>query len=302
MKVKQHSYDNTDKQYFEIINFLTELGKIDDNTMFESGRMNFWRHSVHGRKAKDDIFFKQNVMVFKDNDKIVGVCISEYGRNDIFLEVHPDYISIYNNMFEWVENSWAKDKEEVEIDVFSNDSQKIEVLIEHGYTFKEHTENLRYYDMDKADFDYELKEGYKIQAFYENMNYESRVEVVKSAFDNTEYSAENLKSIHSSPDYKKHLDLCVVSPDGQIAAYCIGWHDNKDKTLGYIEPVGTHKDFRRMGFASAINKECFKRLKADGIKTVTIASKAEPNVSNYLYNSLKPVLKKKVMKYSKQLK
>jgi hypothetical protein len=48
-------------------------------------------------------------------------------------------------------------------------------------------------------------------------------------------------------------------------------------------------------------KECFRRLKANGIKTVEIASRAEPNVSNYLYDSLGPMNKRDVDTYIKQV-
>ena len=46
---------NTEKLFIKQRKFLE---KVDDNIMFESGRMNFWRHAVHGRKSKDDVFFR----------------------------------------------------------------------------------------------------------------------------------------------------------------------------------------------------------------------------------------------------
>ena len=42
-------------------------------------------------------------------------------------------------------------------------------------------------------------------------------------------------------------------------------------------------------------------MKADGIKLVEIASRAEPNVSNFLYDSLGPREKREVHKYVKQI-
>jgi ribosomal protein S18 acetylase RimI-like enzyme len=94
----------------------------------------------------------------------------------------------------------------------------------------------------------------------------------------------------------------VVSSDGQLVAYCVGWHENAREGHGYIEPVGTHAGFRQRGFAKAVIAECFARLKANGIRFVNIASSAEPDVSNYLYESLSPVSKREVHKYGKQVK
>jgi len=60
-------------------------------------------------------------------------------------------------------------------------------------------------------------------------------------------------------------------------------------------------DYRRNGFATALAGECFKRLKHMGVKMVSIASVAEPDISNLLYESLNPVGVKKAYKYSLNL-
>ena len=138
-----------------------------------------------------------------------------------------------------------------------------------------------------------------MQAFYESSNYASRVTLVQSAFDNPGYSESRVRGLVSSPDYIDDYDLVVVSPEGVYVAYCVGWHETAREGAGYIEPVGTHADYRRRGFASAVIKECFRRMKANGIRTVEIASGAEPNISNYLYDSLEPATKREVHKYAK---
>ena len=111
-----------------------------------------------------------------------------------------------------------------------------------------------------------LKDGFSIQTLYELKNKETRITLVQKVFNNKEYSINNVNGIISSPDYNYRYDLSVVenSSDLQIA-YCIGWQDNKKKNLGYIEPVGTHPDFRKQGFGKAILKECFSRMFKDGI-------------------------------------
>ena len=299
MNVKRTEYNNSDKQYSEIMNFLSEVEKTDSELFWDTGRMIFWRHAIHGKKNEGDVFFAENVKLWVENGRVIGLCISEYGRDDMFVIVLPSHTEIYDDMFDWIESTWGKDKECIEMDVSENDADKIKLLEKHGYQLKMHYENLRTYDMKTIDLSYKLEDGFTIQAFYENMNFESRVEVVKSAFENNQYSKENLLGLHSSEDYVKDLDLCVVSPKGQIAAYCIGWKDKNSEHSGYIEPVGTHKDFRKRGFASAIIKECFARMKAMGMDTVVVASRAEPNISNFLYDSLKPIAIKRILKYTK---
>lgn len=301
MSIINMAYGNTDEEYQEICNFLNTLSTQDSNMLWESGRMNFWRYNVHAKKDPQDQFFRDNVHVWRsDEQKIVGLCISEYGRNDLFIEVVPEYHEIYPDIFRWIHDNWAVNRKEIEIDIIGADETKISWLKKYGFSFQCHHENQRTYDLDEIDLSYQLEDGFTIQMFSESNDYAGRVALVQSAFDNPGYSETNLKGLISSPDYIDEYNLMVVSPDNQPVAYCVGWHSASENS-GYIEPVGTHADFRRRGFAKAINRECFSRMKANGIKLVEIASSAEPNVANYLYESLSPRNKREVHRYSKKV-
>ncbi|MEZ4620778.1 MAG: GNAT family N-acetyltransferase [Caldilineaceae bacterium] len=181
----------------------------------------------------------------------------------------------------------------IEIDVFNDDAQKIHRLEAQGFSFLAHFENKRIYDLEQVELGYTLEPGFTIQRFSASRDFAGRVALVRSAFGNTRYTEANIQGLMASPDYIDEYNLSVVAPDGQQVAYCIGWHDRSKAQAGYIEPVGTHAAFRRRGFAKAINRECFRRMKANGIKTVEIASRAEPDVANFLYNALGPASKRR---------
>lgn len=269
---------------------------------WESGRMNYWRYTIHADKDPQDPFFHDNVHLWRNDARaLVALCISEYGKNDLFVEVMPAYQHIYPNIFAWMEQIWAVNRAAIEIDVFSDDTQTIQRLEAEGFSFLCHFENKRVYDLDVVDLDYTLETGFTIQPFSETLDFAGRVALVRSAFDTPNYTKANLEGLMASPDYIDEYNLSVVSPTGQQVAYCIGWHEHSKENAGYIEPVGTHAAYRRRGFAKAINRECFQRMKANGIKSVEIASRAEPNVSNFLYDALGPTSKREVHKYGKQM-
>jgi ribosomal protein S18 acetylase RimI-like enzyme len=205
-------------------------------------------------------------------------------------------------MVHWAETVWAKGKSDISTYVFDFDAKKMQKLLGLGYVNVRHENNVRYYDLTDYDFSYTLKPGFKIMPFNQFGDYDKRIATTKNAFSIKEYPKARLVSLQSSPQYIPELDLVVASPEGECAAYCMGWVEEHDDTLGYIEPMGTHSGYRRMGFASSLAKECFKRLAALGVKTATIASHAEPNISNFLYESLKPVRKKKGFEFKKQMK
>ncbi len=293
-------YNNTDEEYREICDFLNALSTKDPCMLWESGRMNFWRYNVHADKDPDGPFFRENVHVWRAEDgAMVALFISEYGGDDFFIEVMPEYREVYPDIFRWIDEVWATTRTAIEIDIYGDDEEKIRRLEAQGYQFKGHFENLRTYELDALDLGYTLEEGFTVQAFSESLNTASRVALVQSAFDNPGYTEANLKGLMSSPDYIDEYNLVVVSPEGKHVAYCVGWHERADEHAGYVEPVGTHAGYRRRGFASAVIKDCFRRMKANGIWTVEIASRAEPNVSNYLYDSLHPRNKREIHKYAK---
>ncbi len=146
MNITDMVYEHTEEEYQEICEFLNTLSTQDPYMLWESGRMNFWRYNVHANKNSKDRFFRENVHVWRsDNQEIVGLCISEYGKNDLFVEVLPEYHGIYPDIFRWIDDTWAVNREEIEIQLFGADQKKIDWLQAHGFSFQQHFENERTY-------------------------------------------------------------------------------------------------------------------------------------------------------------
>jgi len=198
--------------------------------------------------------------------------------------------------------TWAATRDATEIDVFADDAEKIRLLTERGYAFLHQFENKRTYDLERIDLGYTLESGFTVRAFSETPDYAGRVALVRNAFDNPNYSEERLRGLLGSPEHVDVWDLMVVLPEGTPVSYCVGWREWGREDRGFIEPVGTHAAYRRRGFAQAVIRECFARMKAAGIRTVEIASRAEPAVANFLYDSLSPATKREVHKYGKTVR
>lgn len=170
-----------------------------------------------------------------------------------------------------------------------------------GFHEDGHEENVRTYTLQGYDFAYDLKPEFRLLRFSDYGNYESRVKLVHNAFNNPSYSKARLRSLQSSPTYQAELDLVIVNPQGESVAYCMGWVEEHDPTGGYIEPMGVHSAYRRNGLGTALAKECFKRLGHLGVERAAIASHAEPDISNFLYEALNPASIKRAYRYSLNL-
>jgi ribosomal protein S18 acetylase RimI-like enzyme len=301
MKIIDCSFTNSNTEYNLIKEFLLSAETYPDfDNNWEPGRMDGWRYSVNAGKGED--FFRANAHYWQtEMGRVVGLFISEYGGDDFFIVVHPSFSAMFPEVLRWGLEVWAQGKTKISTSVFVNDRQKVEQLAAAGFYEDGHESNVRTYALRQYDFSYALKPGFELQSFSEYGNYESRVRLVQNAFDNPSYSKARLCSLQSSPSYQPELDLVIVNPQGESVAYCMGWIKENHSKSGYIEPLGTHPDYRRNGFGTALAKECFKRLFNMGVERVSIASNAEPDVANFLYESLLPASIKRAYRYSLRL-
>ena len=301
MKITDYSFTNSDTEYNLIKELLLEIETYPDiDNNWDPGRMDWWRYNYHAEKGAD--FFQANAHYWRtETGQAVGLFISEYGKDDFFIVVHPSFWALFSEVLNWGLEFWARGKPKISTAIFAYSQQKIEQLIAAGFYEDGHEENVRTYPLAQYDFSYELKPGFKLMRFLDYGDYESKVKLVRNAFDNPTFSEARLRSLQSSPSYQAELDLVIVDPQGESVAYCMGWVEENDPKSGYIEPMGVHTDYRRNGLGTALAKECFKRLGNMGVESVWIASNAEPDVSNFLYESLNPASVKRAYRYSLNL-
>lgn len=84
------------------------------------------------------------------------------------------------------------------------------------------------------------------------------------------------------PQYINDLDLVAVAPDGQLAAFCIGWL-NTARTVAQIEPCGVHPKFERLGLGRAIVHACLGQMQAHGAATAVVHCETDNSPTFALY-------------------
>ena len=165
MKIIDHPYTNTDAEYNRINALLREIEtypEIDNN--WDPARMDWWRYAVHAEKGVD--FFQTNAHYWStDTGQVVGLFITENGKSDFFIVLHPDHLALFSDVLNWGLDVWAQGKPKISTDVYTFGQWKIEQFLAAGFHEDGHVENVRVYPLAAFDFSYDLKTGFELLTF-----------------------------------------------------------------------------------------------------------------------------------------
>jgi GNAT superfamily N-acetyltransferase len=314
MPLTHQPYTDRNFEFWEIHEMLTESYKLTGNiNMWSFCRFENWRYRIHHTRQRTDAkYLCKLARLWRDDDeRLQGVALSEDGLDDIHVIVHPGNNIALHEMYTWVNTDLAQRRPRVETFTDAEDKVRRQLLTDLGFICKGESEYLRHYDLTELPGENDSDDSPNSQSRYSghtpgngnewivqdvlfDRNLEERARVMGSAFrSNFVLDQEYLlkwDAARQAPGYRPHLELAAVQNEKVFGAVCFGWVDLRNM-VGELEPVGTHPSYRRRGLASAVIKENFKRMRAMGLKRTFIASGAEPNPSNRLYESLHPVHK-----------
>jgi ribosomal protein S18 acetylase RimI-like enzyme len=255
-----------------------------------------WRYATWDEPPA---YFVDRVHLWRNEaGELIGFCNRYYETTN--LQVHPEYRFVEATMLDWAERNWGGEEARIETRAYEYDTERQALLVQRGYEDLGTGANVHEYDVSRLYPALDLPLGFRIESLAENEDYDGHIATEHATF-NSDYLDRNwFDGKSSAPSYSFDWDLCVVSPEGQHVAFALVWIDGQNK-VSQIDPVGTHPDFRRRGFAKALLSACFRRLHAAGIRRAYIESAPEPNISNRLYDSLQPVKRYQANRWAKRL-
>lgn len=78
----------------------------------------------------------------------------------------------------------------------------------------------------------------------------------------------------AGPNFEKSLTIVVVAPNGDYVSFAGMWFDAVNR-VGYVEPVATDPDYRRMGLGAAAVRGSMRRVAALGSGVIWVGSDQE---------------------------
>ena len=190
-------------------------------------------------------------------------------------------------MLAWIEESWAGRRTQVEVFCWEHDAHRQATLTARGYVDHGECGRLREYDLSRDYPRPALPPGFAVKSLAEGGNIAGRIHTEALTFRSEAINAAWYQGKSSAPGYAPAWDWGLTAPSDEWVAFALAWPDSEYGVVE-IDPVGTHPDHRRRGFAQAVLGELFRQLHAAGLLRAYIGSGGEPNPSNRLYESLGP--------------
>lgn len=245
------------------------------------GNLDWWR------VAEDDPRSIYQTQLWFDSGRLVAFAWPIEGQVDIV--VHPDYPSLHSVALAWSESYFAAHAAEGAVApwvawAFTSDVTRIAALTARGYRRTERGLVVYGQPVPALPPPPVLPDGYTIRAVQGESEAEERVAVQRAAFESTWMTAERHGRVRHSPTYRPELDIVVVAPDGEFAAFALLWLDEANR-LGVFEPLGVAVSYQRLRLGRAIMAEGLRRLAALGAHVACVETGLEHHPARRLYEA-----------------
>jgi predicted N-acetyltransferase YhbS len=272
MQVTKRSYNN-DKDHKRVMDFLREL-------YTETGGIDNWLPPRFENNSRE---MDPGIHLWEDDGDLVGFVVPE---NPLvyFTQLHPDYISLYGEMVEWLEKysrgHWAPGK--LSIVEMEGTIEREKVLEDKGYKKDRIYVIFRIRDLEAPIPDFKLSSGFTIRSVTPE-DFDQIAACIRAVFGHGEwFTREILERIASSSFYVPDLDLVVMDREGKIVSFCTFRLDTPSG-LTELEPMGTLAEYRAKGIGRALLCEGFRRLKKYSPSMLYIGGAANTPAANRLY-------------------
>jgi mycothiol synthase len=177
--------------------------------------------------------------------------------------------------------------------IFSNQAERIRILETAGFACQG---DVGEYSWSKVFMqrpaglpvkDFRIPEGFVVRPLAGQSEAEAYVQLHRETFTSNAMNIAWRKRLLQHPAYISDLDLVVAAPDGRLGAFCICWLDSQgSETIGQIEPLGCHPDFRHYALGRLALAEGLRRLQAHGAGQIFVETDNWRNTAFQLYESL----------------
>jgi predicted N-acetyltransferase YhbS len=244
------------------------------------GDLDWWRAADEDEKAV------YNAHLWFDGEKLVAWAWPVDDQVDIV--VHPHCPALHEAALVWGEAEYRQrrgDAPESPLRAwgYTGDAQRNAMLTARGY--RRTDRGLVYYTRPTAVVDSPpLPPGYAFDHVRGEADVARRTAVQRAAFASEFMTEAKTRALQALPTYRPELDLVIVAPDGEYAAFAQIWLDEANG-VGVFEPLGVSAAHQRLGLGRALMNEGARRLACMGARTAVVQTGFDNGAARAMYEA-----------------
>ena len=243
-----------------------------------------WNFSISMARIMNGVpleIWESQIAIWEHDQQVVGVVNAE-GENEgeAFFQMAHEQISrdILQEMFKFCETHLGKEengKRVIYLRIPLDNPWVEKIALSQNYSKLPGIEYVSELYLEQ-EFPVKLTKGFSFKRGDEVTNYDKGKAHAKAFgyYEETVYrerSPMGYQAMSATPDYRPDLDIYVLSPDHEIAAFATMWYDQRNR-IGILEPVGTIPQYRRMGLGRASIMQLANQVKREGGIKVYVGS------------------------------
>ncbi|MCI0711568.1 MAG: GNAT family N-acetyltransferase [Chloroflexi bacterium] len=280
--IVSRSYEGDD-DFWSIRNFLIETYPIAPPVLnWEVRRWDGQRFHRENLDVQADWQHKIHLWEMTDG-RVVGVVHPE-GSGDAFLQIHPNFRFLEDEMLDWAEKHRAVDGL-LCIVGYEHDTQRLQLLSQRGYQKTPSGFVTRRISLaTRTVSPVEIAKGYRIRTTGP-ADCAAIANLLNVSFGRDCHTAGEYKNFTThSPSFDHALNYVAETPDGSLAAH-VGINFIPENNYAVFEPVCTHPDHRRKGLGLSLMLAGLRQLKQLEVDTVFVDT-GDGIAANKLYDTL----------------
>jgi ribosomal protein S18 acetylase RimI-like enzyme len=239
------------------------------------------RHGIgYAFMAQRLAFDDWDLRLWFDRERLAGWGWRTAWRAEVGLNYEARDLAVLEEIVEWAQPALTTVK--------SGDDDARDLLRHRGFEHDPTHPWIRWNQRALAHVDEPVvPSGYRLATMAEHGDLSSRAGAHRSAFAPSRFSDEVYEAVRREAPWRAELDCVVVDPDGEVAAFALGWLDEANR-VGELEPVGVRAEQQRRGLGRAVSLHALRQLQAAGAETALVGSRGDDEhpVPRALYESI----------------
>ena len=228
--------------------------------------------------------------IWEESDQIVAVAHYEWELGEAFFQFKPGFETLKTEMLAYAETHLTRDDGRLHAFINDTDLEFTALVKDRGYVHEPREDRpLTRLAIPEPFPEIALPDGFRLLSLADEPDWAKVHRVMYRGFNHgdvdkvTPEDMEMRRSMFDTVSARRDLKIVVAEPNGEFVSFC-GMFYQPDGHYGYVEPVATDPDYRRMGLGKAAVLEGIRRCVELGAVEAFVGS----NQPFYLALGFKP--------------